>query len=285
MRFSERIALRRRLWWCEPGKWRNWESYRGLLHRVTDTHRMRSRDDSDEAWRCCDRWQRCLNNKWNGREFAQRHGCRVPELFWHGRRTSRLPLDALPSKYVLRPVWGAHGEGTYVMVNGRDLLHERDYSREDLLDEIRRRHGWLARFPLLAEEFVTEATGQQLQPTEYKIYVFGDKIGAINAVRRNGRKARDSFYDEAWRRFPEPLEVSNPADDDVPAPSCLDEMLACARRLGTACRTFMRADFYGGPRGAVFGEFSSTPVNGREFTPFGDRYLGDLWDAECGDLI
>ena len=43
----------------------------------------RSSADHDERWRCCDVWPRSLINKWNGREYAVKYGCKVPALYWH----------------------------------------------------------------------------------------------------------------------------------------------------------------------------------------------------------
>lgn len=283
MTFSERIAIRRRAWWAEPNKWRNRESYQGLFHRFGETHRLRSRHDSDDRWRCCDRWQRSLNNKWNAREFAVRHGCRVPHLYWHGRRVGRLPFAGLPDRFVIRPIWGAAGHGTYVMVSGRDILHERDYAPGELAEALRRQQGWVSRFPVLVEEFVVQAPGLDVLPTEYKFFMFAGTVGAVLAVRWTGRQARAGYYAAHWQRLPDAIQTDNPPDDDLPPPSCYEEMLAAAKRLGAACGTFMRVDFHAGVGGAIFGEFSSTPTQGRFFTAYGDRYLGDLWQRECPD--
>lgn len=285
MTFSERIRLRRRLWWREPHKWRDPLFYRDLPHRLSETHRLRSRHDSDARWQCCDRWQRSLNNKWNAREFVVRYGCRVPDLYWHGRRVSRIPFDSLPPNFVIRPVWGAYGRGTFVMVSGRDILHERDYTPGELARTLHRQQGAVNRFPVLVEEFVVEEPGVERLPTEYKFFMFGGTIGSISVLRRTSREVRAAYFTSDWERVPDAIQVLPALNEGLARPPCFNEMCAEARRLGAACGTFMRADFYAGSTGAVFAEFASTPSAGRHFTPFGDRYLGDLWQRECPDKI
>lgn len=281
--FSDRIRARQRFWWGKPGKWRNRESYRRLLHRVKETHRLLSKDDPDSRWRCCDLWQRTLSNKWNAREFAQRHGCRVPTLYWWGRRPAALPLDSLPAHFVIRPIWGANGRGVHVLANGRDLLHERTYSRDELRTELRREQGRLSRFPLLVEEFVKTENSDYALPVEYKCYTFGGTVAAIQVVERFGIRARHGFYNPAWELLADRMNTHNPPAPYRDPPHCLEEILVCAKRLGVAYGTFVRVDFYATDRGCVFGELSSTPLDGREFTAFAEEHFGRLWQATFPD--
>ena len=81
--FSERLAMRRRLWWDRPA-WRGGQGLGDAVHWLKDKHAFRTREDPAETWRCCPYWQRTLIQKWNSREFASKHGCRVPELYWSG---------------------------------------------------------------------------------------------------------------------------------------------------------------------------------------------------------
>jgi hypothetical protein len=43
-------------------------------------------------------------------------------------------------------------------------------------------------------------------------------------------------------------------------PKCLSEMIEYARRLSKAYEIFCRIDFYATDKGAVFGEFTPTPL-------------------------
>jgi hypothetical protein len=281
--FSERIRVRQGLWWAKPNKWLNRESYRHPFHRFKETHLLRSKDDPEHKWRCCGLWQRALNNKWNAREFAQRYGYRVPALYWYGRRAGALPLDSLPTHFVIRPAWGTARKGVYVLAHDRDLLHDRAYSKDELRAQVRRDHGRISRFPILVEEFVKTETGDYALPTEYKCHTFGATVGAIQVVQRAGRQARHRFYTASWDPFEDQMSTHNPPADHTDPPRCLEEILACARTLGVAYGTFVRIDCYATNGGCVFGEFSSTPANGLDFTAFADAYFGELWDATFPD--
>jgi hypothetical protein len=54
-------------------------------------------------------------------------------------------------------------------------------------------------------------------------------------------------------------------------------MFDAARTLGAAFDAYVRVDLYATSRGCVFGEFSSTPVGGKYYTPFADAYFESLW--------
>jgi hypothetical protein len=278
--FSERLKRRSLVWWGKPNKWRNRESYRHLLHRLKENYTLRSRDDPEARWHCCDFWQRTLSNKWNAREFVQRHGVRVPDLYWHGRRVGGLRLDALPEHFVLRPVVGDSRRGVYVFAGETELLREKRYTKDSLMSELQRTRGRLSRFPLLVEEFVRTERGEYQLPVEYKCHTFGETIGAIEVIKRvNDATAMFGFYSPEWKRFEDKMNAKCVLPYEADPPQCLDEILTNARRLGVLYGTYVRIDCYATNRGCVFGEFSTTPDAGRGFTPFAEQYFEDLWQA------
>lgn len=280
--FSERMGTRQRVWWASVNEWRK-QGVRVLVHRLRDTHRLRHRDTPDADWHCCELWQRSLNNKWNSREFAQRHGFRVPELYWHGRFVRSLPFKSLPAHYVIRPAWGAVRQGVHVMAHGRDLLHERTYDDRELKAAVQRRQGSFPRFPVLVEEFVKSETGEYVLPVEYKCFMFGTTVAAIQVVHRTGLAARHRFYTASWQDFPDEMSTALPLAPRSDPPRAVDQILACARALGSAYGTFVRVDCYASDQGCVFGEFSSTPSQGMTFTALANEYLGGHWDAAFPD--
>jgi hypothetical protein len=105
---------------------------RGVVHWLRDQHTFRNREDPDETWRCCPYWQRTLIQKWNSREFASKHGCRVPELYWSGGPFARAPLESLPDHFVVRPVRGAGHRGVLVVSVGRELLRQESATDSEL---------------------------------------------------------------------------------------------------------------------------------------------------------
>jgi hypothetical protein len=251
------------------------------IHSPRDCHRLRGRDDDDALWQCCPFWQRKLNNKWNAREFAVRHGASPPELYWCGRDPDQISLEKLPRRFVVRATSGTACARVLTLADGVDLLTGRPCSRTELLATLRR---WIdtgfSRTLLLVEEFIESGSERPALPPDYKVHVFGDHVAAVQVVRRLGAGRstwRQRFYTEKWEPFGDPLNTFNPQDSTTPPPECLDDILGCARRLGRAFGAYVRVDFYASPRGAVFGEFAPTPYQGAHFTPYADAHFEELW--------
>lgn len=276
--FSERIQRRRRLWWGVGG--------RRSLHQMAELFAWRARDDADRRWRCCPYWPRTLANKWNARQFALRHGLAVPELYWVGRRPAALPLAALPADFVVRAVHGTRGARVLVVRDDHELLGDTPAARDALPAMLRARFGRLARWPLLVEECALDEGGGAGLPVEYKCYTFGATVGAIEVVCRTTRHtARIGHYTPHWEPFDAVLQTAHPPAPRLPPPRCLAEILHIAATLGAACGTFMRFDCFASTRGALFGEVSTTPHDGRRFTPAADALLGALWQRTIPDCI
>jgi len=284
--FSARIARRLGLWWGRWPRWREPRTYRDAVHRLRERYTCRRRDDPEEAWRCCEFWQRTLIGKWNGREFAARHGCRIPELYWCGYAPAKLYLAPLPDAFVVRPLWGAVRRGVYVVADGQELLRKQPASAS----EFRRRILTSSLMPwttaTLLEEFVKTEDGRYSLPLEYKCYTFGDVVAAIAVIERRdvyAGGAKHRYYTPAWEPFADPMNVALPQAAVRNPPPCLDEMLRLAVRLGTAFGTFVRIDFFSSVHGCVFNEFSSTPWRGRTakgYTRYADELFGALWQEK-----
>jgi hypothetical protein len=250
-------------------------------HGWRDLYALRRRDDPEDAWRCCALWQRKLINKWNGREFVLKHGCRVPALYWRARLPSQRRLRALPSHFVIRPIWGSRRRGIYVVAEGHDLLLGEPFSAAVLRRSILR-SGMLTRIlPVMAEEFVPSEDPRYQLPIEYKCHTFGDTVAAVEVIERETtKKARRLFYTTDWQPIADRMHIFLPPSEPRDPPRCLDEMLRLATRLGTALGTYMRVDFFATPRGCVFNEFSSTPADGDNFTAYCDDIFGGYWEEK-----
>jgi hypothetical protein len=297
LNYSQRVARRLEVWWQKPRNYGSPATYANYLHQLRERTTFRSRSDPEETWHCCAYWPRSLINKWNSREFALRHGCRVPELYWYGRNLSSVPLESLPERYVIRHTFGSGRKRVYVLSGDREVTLGRAVS----VAEMRARLGGpfrnLFRGRLLVEEFVGGAPGDWELPLECKLFMFGDVVGAIEVFRRSRRRlAPRSYteglgltghrcYSEAWEPFDDPFFDKGylrrsyghaPATDPSPPPDCLQELVAAGRRLGLACGTPIRVDFLIGDKGLVFNEFATTPAIDA-LTPFADAYLGRLW--------
>jgi hypothetical protein len=279
--FSQRIKARRRIWWGQPAQAGAWGVLRFTPHGWRDLYALRRQDDPEEAWRCCDLWQRKLINKWNGREFVLRHGYRVPALYFCARLPSQRRLHALPSHYVIRPLWGARRRGVYVVADGRDLLLGEPFSAAAMRRGILRSGLLTKMMPVMAEEFVRSEDPRYYLPIEYKCHTFADTVAAIEVLERETRKARRLFYTADWQPFADPMSTHGYRSEPRDPPRYLDEILRAATRLGGALGTYMRVDFFGTQGGCVFNEFSSTPADGEGWTPHCDDLFGGLWEERC----
>jgi hypothetical protein len=282
--FEDRIRKRWQLWWGPP-RWRHPAELVDRVHRWKEIHTLRDSRDADATWRCCSMWQRSLNNKWNSREFAKRFGCRVPDLYWSGRRVSRIPLAELPESFVIRPTFKSSRKGVYLITDGVDLMTGTPWTRAQLRAELLRTLGRTSNPPLLVEEFVRSEDGGYRLPLEFRCHVFGETVGAVEVVirGRRGVPSRYGFFTPEWqpldRGYTDPMPI-----EWIEPPKCLDEMLGWAQRLGRAYGTYVRVDCYSSDKGCVFGEFSSTPARGETFSPFTNEYFERLWSKHLGDL-
>ncbi|MCK6461712.1 MAG: hypothetical protein L6Q95_17655 [Planctomycetes bacterium] len=283
--FVARLRRRWEIWWGHPFRWGSWRSYGDAVHRLRERYTLRRAEDPDAAWRCCAHWQRSLVSKWNGREFARKHGARVPDLYWIGRRPSRIPFDALPARFVIRPVGGSFRMGIHVVVDGRELLRRDKASTTDLRARLRRGSGRLPLTPLIVEQFVARGEGDDRLPLEYKFHTFAGAVAAIQAVERTDTDtACMRYYTPRWEPFEDVMDTARPPSDLRDPPGCLPEMLDLARRLGKEIGTYMRIDFFATDRGCVFNEFASTPsIREPKFTPFCDDLFGTFWREKCPD--
>ncbi len=281
--FSERIRRRKQLWW------RSSDTGQTIVDHLKRLEMILVRVDSDaplSRWKKGEHWQRRLLNKRNSKAFAVKFNCRVPELYWQGHLLTRSVLSSLPEQFVLKPVLGAARKGVYVISGARELLTGRVMTRSQLFDEVASGRGRLSHISLLAEEFIANEQDQQQLPVEYKFYMFGDSIGAINVTHRSAVSdgpSKHLFYTPQWQPFDDPMQTSRGRAAVTDPPACLPRMIDVAVTLGKAFGTFIRVDLYASGKDCVFGEFSSVPYNGHNFTAHADQLFETLWQENFPD--
>lgn len=283
--FTQRMRQRHKLWWGQPFQFNSLDAYQDMIHRFFERFRFRLYTDPELSWQCCDRWQRTLINKWNGREFAKKHGCPVPELYWYGRNIWKVPLQSLPPQYVIRPVWGTGRKGVYTIANQVDLLRKQPKPNKDLYQCLLKEHGPISLVPILVEEFITDNPNSYTLPLEYKCHTFGRKVMAIQVLERTKINTEHyRYYTPDWELI-DKMEESQILDKPRPAPEFLPNMLQHASQLGKAIGTYMRIDFFGSNKGPIFNEFSSVP-NGQnmKYTLYGDTLFERFWQEELDTL-
>src|SRR5688500_374190 len=119
--FAQRIRHRNKIFW---------ES------RDTEIVRSTIMDSYDPVikWKNVENWQRKLDNKYNAKEFAKLHDCKVPETFWRGRDLSKIDFDKLPQQYVIKPTIGYTCNLVFLFDSSINLFDNRKYSYEALLE-------------------------------------------------------------------------------------------------------------------------------------------------------
>lgn len=282
--FQQRIERRRSIWWGQPGGWRSPGLRRRPIHHLLDTQILRDRSWPLERWRCCDLWQRCLNNKWNSREFAAKHGVAIPALIWYGRDLRKLPTSSFPSRYAVRCVWGKASDQTHLIVDGKELLDNRTCTPDQLKATLQRQYGRWSMHPLLVEEYLEDAAGQP-RASQFNFYCFAGNIALIEHVQPDLRSSQRTAYTPDWDQFPEGVHSKRRCAAPIARPKEMDEMITKAGRLAESYGTFVRVDFYLCSKGIYFGEFSSAPFGGKHIRPWANKLLGRLWTEYCPDSI
>ena len=282
--FKQRLKRRRAKWWGHPFRWTSAASYTRIPHRLAERVAWRSANDPDEAWRCCNAWPRTLINKWNGRQYALKHGCRVADLYWFGRSPRRIPFDALPPQFVIRPVHGYGRRGVLVVADGQELLRGGSASPSELRRHLSRDRSTRIGNRLLVEAFVRADDGRYRLPLECKLHMFGETVAAIQVIPRTGVDAiAQRYYTASWEPMLDRMDAASELAPLMDPPACLDEMIGHAVRLGRSLGTYMRIDFFSSDDGAVFNEFSSMPYI--QPTPYCDERFGALWREKCRDAV
>jgi hypothetical protein len=277
--FSKRLAMRMERWREKLGE-------ADAAHKRLEQWRFRSRRDAESLWRCCPLWHRALFNKWNSREFALVHGCRVPDLYWCGASSGKPPIEALPSHFVIRPVFGHDMHSVMVIADEREITRGEQIPRSQLQARLPRSRDRGVPIPILIEEFVRSPGGEYRLPVEYKCHAFGETVAAIEVIERAGlNRAWHRFYTPDWKPFEDPMNTCLTQKPIESAPPNLERLLRLGSNMGGYCGTYIRFDFFATDRGWVFNEVALRPAVGRNFTPFCDEFFGRIWAEKHPDAV
>src|SRR5262249_41687811 len=131
---------------------------------------------------------------------------------------------------------------------------------------------------ILVEEFLHDYDPRFIVPRDFKVFVAGGRGWIIEVIDRNGpREAwNQSYYTRDWTRIEDRFQLDYPDGPTFDQPALLRELLSAAEVIARDTGVFSRLDFYLTARGAVFGEFTGFPADGRDYTAFGEKYLLDL---------
>ena len=222
-----------------------------------------------------------LQDKYAARDYVQEKiGAHVlPRLHWVTKTPADIPFDDLPDRFVVK---ANHGTGWVSLVPDKTRVNKQELIRT-CIDWLRSSYyyGGVREWAyknidpcIMVEEYISDGTG--LTPTEYRFCVFDGSVRLISVSTGRFMDLRSTDYTPSWERLeirPDSATIEGP----VPRPPHLDEMIACAEKLGDGL-DFLRVDLF--DAGKVYvGELTLYPGAGcLEWTPEWNRYLGGLWN-------
>lgn len=258
--------------------------------RSADAEKVRniamSADEPLAKWKDAKHWQRKLSNKYNAKQFAKLHNCKVSKLFWKGRNADAIDFNKLPPYYVIRPTIGHSCNFVFLMANSVNLMDRKTYFSQDIraiLSEALNKNPYLE---FLIEEFVKTESGEYAIPDDYKTYMFNGEVAVIEVINRSSpTEGKLSCYDKNWKMITNTaVHMFTQAKYQQP-PKCFAEMIEQAKRLSKAYEIFVRIDFYATDKGAVFGEFTPTPGAAKYLTVEAEKMFINYWDTFCKGRI
>lgn len=234
-----------------------------------------------------------IETKTGQKEVAKTAGIAAAEVLQGPYATlDWFDLDALPEKFVLKPIIGSGGNGVFLLEKAegglRDMISGKHYPYD--LNSLQ--VAGLAKFEgcdLIAEEFI----GLENSPSlNWKFHTFFGEIGLI----RQGDLSHEGKPYKLWSPEGENLgpidSLGFPYDPDLPPPNNLDALLQAAQTISLNIMTpFVRVDLYEADDGVRLGEVTFRPSSLwkrkhlQKFTPEWDRKLGVMWEEAQARLI
>ena len=124
---------------------------------------------------------------------------------------------------------------------------------------------------IIVEELVRDEFDYKI-PLDYKFYMFGEKIAAIQVIDRPSQKAAEQsqcYFDQDFKIIDIDILPVRKTSFEFVKPSHFNSMRAAAVKLGKELGIFMRIDFYSTKDGFYFGEFTPTPEGGNGYSEKG----------------
>lgn len=230
-------------------------------------------------------WQRILSNKANSLYFAEKLGCKVPEVYWQGRDINEIDFTLLPKQFVIKPTIGHSCNNVYLMDKGYNHMDKQIYTTKELrnaMDSVLKQNH---QNEFIIEEFLRSEDGIYRIPLDYKVHTFNGEIACIEVIDRKAPSiGLVNVFDDKWNVV-ENIGRRYTLGDNLTPPRCLDEIIRHCKALSKVYKIYVRIDFYATDKGAVFGEFTPTPGIGIGFTRKANAMLTRYWDTYCKGMI
>lgn len=221
-----------------------------------------------------------LWNKSTARPYVERMNVALPGLYHDAASVADIDFAALPERVVIKPAVATNSDGVMLLDGDTDLMSGKRVDRSDL-PALYSEHG-----RLIVEELLSDYDSRFPIPRDFKIFAAGGRVHVVQVIDRNGPPKRvcHSFYDRKWKRVPDRFKTNLTESPDIAKPPFHKDLIRAAERISRDIDVFMRLDFYMTPRGPVFGEFTPTPADGWNFTPYADKLLCELLDRHTAPL-
>jgi hypothetical protein len=223
-----------------------------------------------------------VSSKRTMRRYIAAMGIRLPRLYYDAACFDEIDFGSLPDRVVIKPDGGWDSDAVMLFDGNRELLSGKAVSQDQRAAFCRETLN-KARFVkpdsrLLVEEFVKDCDERFAIPRDFKVYVAGGHAHVVQVIDRNPTKEQrnSSFYTPHWARIEDRFQTYYKSGPDVVKPGALPAVIDNAERIAKNIGAFLRLDFYVDAEGPVFGEFTSHPFAGLNYTPYGERYLIDL---------
>ena len=226
----------------------------------------------------------CLSDKYEVRDWVERKiGSEylIPLLgVWE--KPVDIDFDSLPNQFVLKT---NNSSATNIIVLDKSKM-DRSRVKAQLEKWLSLEVGWcffelqyLPIKPMIIAEKLMKQEDSNAELMDYKFLCFGGEPYFVWVDIDRYTNHRRAVFDLDWNKQPWVQYNYPEVDEEIPKPSCFDEMLALAKKL---CEGFdhVRVDLYEINGRPYFGEMTFT--NGSGFEPiYPDRFdyeLGSLWE-------
>ena len=225
-----------------------------------------------------------LINKTAMTRYAARMNLPMPEHYCEVKTVDELDFSVLPERVVIKPNNSADNDCVMLFDKGREVFTGDLVPVSERMEYVREtfKNGRFIKpeTRIIAEEFIQDFDETNVVPRDFKVYVAGGRSWVIQVVNRPGTTKKDwshRYYSQDWVPY-EHFQRSNAFGKVVEKPMHFDQLIRISNRIAQDIGCFMRVDFYIAKRGVVFGEFTSYPNAGLQFTPIGNNVLCDLMD-------
>jgi len=224
-----------------------------------------------------------LVNKTAMFNYAARLELPLPERFAEVEQLEEMDFASLPERVVIKPNNAANNDGVLLFDGPREVFTGDSVALEERAAYTRRRYAEGAfikgNSKIIAEEFIQDFDPSFAVPRDLKVYVAGGRPWVIQVVNRQGPKKNWShrYYSQDWVPY-DHFQRENALAAVIDKPLHFDSLLELSTRIAKDINCFMRLDFYITTKRVVFGEFTSYPNAGLQFTQVGNNVLCDLMD-------